>query len=288
MGSKLKKSYRTLLKFALSGLALWFVFSKVNLGEVAGLVLASNPLFLISAAFFFIASKVISAFRLNLFFSAIGLNLSQRFNLKLYWIGMFYNLFLPGGIGGDGYKIYLLNKQSGLKVKHLIQACLIDRISGLVSLLFLAGIGFLFLGLSSFLSWIRMPAIICLILFFPVLFMLTKCFFRQFLPALGKSVMLSLGVQLLQVMSALLILSAIGVEKSLVAYSVLFLASSFISILPFTIGGLGSREFIFLMGYPYFGINANLSITLSLLFTLITALVSFGGVFMKVEKDQKS
>jgi len=32
---------------------------------------------------------------------------------------MFYNLFLPGGIGGDGYKIYLLNKLSNKSIKSL-------------------------------------------------------------------------------------------------------------------------------------------------------------------------
>ena len=199
---------------------------------------------------------------------------------------MFYNLSLPGGIGGDGYKVYLLNKQFGTKVKHLIQAGLIDRISGLVSLLFLTGVGFLFLNTSSP-DWIRIPVIVCLTFAFPVLFILTKLLFKQFLPVLGKSMILSLSVQLLQVMSAILILSAIGVDELLAAYSVLFLVSSFIAILPFTVGGLGSREFTFLIGHQYFGINEKLSIALSLLFTLITVLVSFGGVFMRVGKSQK-
>ncbi|MDE0470428.1 MAG: lysylphosphatidylglycerol synthase transmembrane domain-containing protein, partial [Ekhidna sp.] len=150
MGSKSKKFLKAFLRVALSGLALWFVFSKVSLERIAALVLEANPLFLMLAALFFIASKVISAFRLNLFFRMIGLNLSRRFNLRLYWIGMFYNLFLPGGVGGDGYKVYVLNKQFDIKVKQLIRASLMDRLSGLISLLFLVGIGFLLLDRSSF------------------------------------------------------------------------------------------------------------------------------------------
>ncbi len=284
MGSNLQKFLKTLLKFTLSGLALWFVFSKVSFEEVAFLIYRSNVLLLILATLFFVASKVLSAFRLNLFFKAIELNLEHRYNLKLYWIGMFYNLFLPGGIGGDGYKIYLLNKQYGTKVKYLVQASLIDRISGLVSLLFLVGIGLLFLDISFFPSWVRILDAICLIFVFPVLFLLVKFFFKPFLSALGKAMVLSLEVQSLQLISALFILLAIGVESSFIAYSVLFLASSFVSILPFTIGGLGSREFTFLIGYQYFSIDENLSVALGLSFTLIAALVSFWGIFMRVER----
>lgn len=53
-------------------------------------------------------SKIISSIRLNRYFKDINLSLSQTYNLKLYYLGMFYNLFLPGGIGGDGYKIYII------------------------------------------------------------------------------------------------------------------------------------------------------------------------------------
>ena len=236
------------------------------------------------AALFFIASKVISAFRLNLFFRMIGLNLSRQFNLRLYWIGMFYNLFLPGGIGGDGYKVYVLNKQFGTKIKQLIQASLMDRISGLISLIFLVGIGFLLLDRSLFPDWVSVLTVISLILVFPVLFILTRILFNQFVSVLGISMMLSLIVQVLQTISAALILLAMDVHEGFIAYLVLFLASSFISILPFTIGGLGSRELTFLIGYQYVGTNENLSIALGLLFTLITAAVSFGGIFIKIPR----
>ena len=92
----------------------------------------------------------------------------------------------------------------------------------------------------------------------------------------------------MQVISAFLILAAIGITANQVAYSVLFLISSFVSILPFTIGGLGSREFTFLIGYEYFDIEESYSIALSLLFTLITMVVSFGGIFMKVDSPAET
>ena len=51
---------------------------------------------------------------------------------------MYYNLFLPGGIGGDGYKIYLLNKKYGTKARKLFWAVLLDRINGVLALFVLA------------------------------------------------------------------------------------------------------------------------------------------------------
>jgi len=278
-----KKLLKTLLKFLLSGLALYIVFKNIKWEQVSGLLVHANAFYLILAAIFFIASKVLSAYRLQRFFACIPLKISSLYNLKLYWIGMFYNLFLPGGVGGDGYKVYLLNKHYGVKVKSLIQASLIDRVSGLTSLLILAGAGFLLPNVSGLPEWLKYADMACLIMVLPVLYLVTRLLFKTFVPALSVSMLWSLGVQLLQVVSAFCILYALGTNGSYIAYGVLFLVSSFVSIIPFTIGGLGSRELTFLIGYQYLGINENVSIALSLSFTLITALVSFGGIFIKTE-----
>ena len=284
MGSRTKKLLKTVLKFLISGIALYIVFSNISWSAVQSTLRGANFFYLLLAALFFILSKILSAYRLQGFFKCIELEISTRYNLRLYWIGMFYNLFLPGGIGGDGYKVYLLNRQYGTKVKSLIQASLIDRISGLVSLLVLVGVGFLLLDQANFPEWLVLLDIICLVLVFPVLYLFSRVLFKPFISKLSRSMAWSLAVQLSQVVSALLILFALGMEDNSLAYTVLFLISSFVSILPFTIGGIGSREITFLLGYQYLGIDETISISLSLLFTLITAIVSFGGMFMKVEE----
>ena len=285
MGSKAKKLLKTILKFLISGTALYIVFNNISWAAVEDTLRGANFFYLLLATLFFVLSKVLSAFRLQEFFRCIELEISSKYNLRLYWIGMFYNLFLPGGIGGDGYKVYLLNKQYGIKVKPLIQASLIDRISGLVSLLVLVGIGFFFLEETNFPAWLIYLDVACLLLVFPVLYLLARVFFRPFTPALAKSMAWSLAVQLSQVVSAAFILFGLGEGENPLAYMVLFLISSFVSIFPFTIGGIGSREITFLIGYQYLGIDETISVSLSLLFTLISAIVSFGGIFMKAEKS---
>ncbi len=285
----MKQRFFTGLKFIFTVAALFFVFREIEWNLLSVVLLNSNISLLSIAAVIFIVSKLISAYRLLGFFKCIGLNLGGLYNLKLYWIGMFYNLFLPGGIGGDGYKVYLLHKQFDTDLKSLVRASLIDRISGLVSLLFLGGLGFIFLYQNANDDyWLLRTIIACLIVLFPLHYVIVKLLFEQFSPFVAKSILLSLGVQVMQLMSAWCILKSLGIESNEIAYGVLFLFSSFVSIFPFTIGGLGSREFTFLMGYQYFRIDETICIALSLIFTLISAFVSFGGVFMKTRESGKS
>jgi len=283
LGNKIKKVLKTILKIAVSGLALYLVFSKIKWADVSELLFTANVFLLLLALAFFVFSKLLSAYRLLGFFRCIPLGISKTYNLRLYWIGMFYNLFLPGGIGGDGYKVYLLNKQYGVSTKMLIQASLLDRISGLLSLLILVGIGVLFLGNDLIPNWVLYLDVVCLLLSIPVFILVVRLLFNSFTSIAAQSILWSIGVQSLQVVGALFVLFSIGVFDQYFAYGILFLVSSFVSILPFTIGGIGSREFTFLLGHQYLGTGEHTSIALSLLITLITALMSFIGIFLKTD-----
>ena len=94
MGSLRKKGV-ALLKIAFSALLLYFIFKQIAFREVWAVVKGSQPGYLLGALFFFVVSKWISALRLNRYFHEIDLPLSGVSNLKLYLLGMFYNLFLP-------------------------------------------------------------------------------------------------------------------------------------------------------------------------------------------------
>src|SRR6476646_11862338 len=62
------------------------------------------------------------------------MHLPEWRNIKLYWMGMFYNLFLPGSISGDAYKVVLLKKRYDSSYKKTSAAVLLDRFSGLLAL----------------------------------------------------------------------------------------------------------------------------------------------------------
>lgn len=57
--------------------------------------------------------------------------------LRLSLIGLFFNLFVPGGVGGDLIKMVYLKKEAGSRYPQAILTVLLDRVIGLVGLLFL-------------------------------------------------------------------------------------------------------------------------------------------------------
>lgn len=272
---------KTLLKFTVSGIALYIVFRNIDWNVTRKVLLSADLLYLLIATIFFIGSKVFSAFRLNRFFAAIHLSLTDLYNLRLYWIGMFYNLFLPGGIGGDGYKVYLLNKKYKVSVKPLISATLLDRISGLFALIVLAFAGYLLLPEAPYYKIIRYLSYLCIFLGFPAFVFFVRIFFREFKKHVQVTTLQSFVVQGLQIVCAYFILISLGVEDKFIAYKVLFLISSVVAVFPFTIGGVGARELTFILGYQYLGISENVSVAFSLLFFLITAAVSLIGGFLR-------
>ena len=109
-GSKTRKLVKLLLKIAITTACLWYVAGKIDVDRTWAVVKTADWTYLLLALPAFILSKIIAAIRLRIYFKNIELQLSQWQNIKLYWLGMFYNLFLPGSIGGDAYKVILLKK----------------------------------------------------------------------------------------------------------------------------------------------------------------------------------
>ncbi len=279
-----KSALKLILKLALSALAIYLVFRKVDLGNVWALVKRSNPIWLTLALLFFNISKVLSAKRLLLLFQQIGVQLTPSFNLKLYYIGMFYNLFLPGGIGGDGYKVYYLKQRHGVKTAQLISAVFLDRLSGAAILAFLA----LAIAIFSPRLFIELPVwsfgtcIALTTLCIPVLYALMKQFFKAFANVFTGITTWSLAVQGAQLISAFCILQAYGVEGYYNLYFILFLVSSIAAMLPISFGGIGLRELVFLYAAGLLPIDGTTAVALGLMFFLITALSSFVGVGLKL------
>ena len=149
---------------------------------------------------------------------------------------MFYNLFLPGSIGGDAYKVILLSKKYNVSYKKTTAAVFLDRISGLLGLaLILAAYSIPVLGLTAMTALIIGGALLALILFYVVL----KKYFADFVEGFGSTLFLGLLVQLSQVICAYLIMAALNIPAHVTEYIFLFLVSSVVAVLPLTIGGLG-------------------------------------------------
>jgi uncharacterized membrane protein YbhN (UPF0104 family) len=275
---KFKNLSKWLLKFGLSSLALYFVFKKVELNRIVEIALSSDPIYLALALLAFNSSKIISAFRLNQFYKAIEVNLTEKYNLSLYYLSMFYNLFLPGSIGGDAYKVYLLKQEGKGSLKMISMATLLDRVSGLALLVFLSFFLVLINQELQQLNYLFPFTVIGLILTLPSYYLFTRLFFKSFTSKFWSTTHLSFWVQFGQLLCAFFILFAIGVESHYLDYLVLFMVSSVVAVFPFTIGGIGARELVFLYAHQYIAIDESQAISFTLLFFSTLASSSFLGL----------
>lgn len=280
----LSKWLKLLLKIAVTVLCLWYVSGKIDFSKAGTALKNANWLFLFLALLAFIISKLLSAIRLNIYFKDINIHLPTWDNIKLYWLGMFYNLFLPGSISGDAYKVIVLTKKYNVPYKKTTAAVLLDRFSGLLGLgLILAVYSVLVLDQKLYVIGIVVGAILGVVALYLVIRFYLKDFISSFFPTL----VLGTLVQASQVVCAYLIMAALGIPAHVTEYIFLFLVSSVVSVLPLTIGGLGIREVVFLEGSTYFGLFQETSVVISILFYLITLFTSSWGAIY-VFKDPLS
>ncbi len=285
MTEKQRKHILTTLKIVISVALIYFILTKISFKNVFEIVNTSNPFYLFLALVFFVISKVFNALRLNLYFHEIAIKLTQLSNLRLYLLGMFYNLFLPGGIGGDAYKGYVIKKKFQTDTKKVVAVLLLDRLSGMLLILIFAC--FMAINLEHEMlqnvKWAIMASIPVAVFVF---WMLQNKLFTYVLPIFWRSLGYSVLVQLIQLISVFFILRSLGVETNTPAYLFVFLISSIVSVIPLTIGGIGSREVTFLYGAKWLGLDADNSIAISVVFFLITAIVSLFGIFYHFKRPE--
>jgi uncharacterized membrane protein YbhN (UPF0104 family) len=277
-----KKLLKSVLKLLVSAAALYLVSRKIDVKATWQLIKQLNLWYLTFAVLLFNASQWLSAKRLQLFLKGDQVVFDYHDHLKLYYIGMFYNLFLPGGIGGDGYKIYWINRRFSTKVKNLIATLLLDRISGLVAILGLASSMVIFVFNTL---WVTIAALILIIVAVLLYRIVVFNWFSRHRVFWTSTTLSAFGVQFIQLICGVNILLALGVTNNFLAYLLLFLVSSIAAVIPVTIGGVGAREVVYIYGHQYFGVDEKVGVAFTLLFIAITAVSSlFGGFLSMSEK----
>lgn len=277
------KQFLALVKIGISIVLLYFIFTRLPFKDVLGVIGRASYPYMLLALLLFVLSKILSALRLNLFFHQLEAPLTTLSNLKLYLLGMFYNLFLPGGIGGDAYKGYLIQKRFKPGTKRVVSALLLDRLSGLLVLFVLGCCLGYYISPSPWGTWGWVLPIVAL-LGLLVFWWINQSYFKNLYPVFWPAVLYSLGVQLVQLACIWCILMAFGIQMHQLAYLFIFLVSSIVAVLPITIGGIGSREIVFLYGALWLGLQEDTSVTISLIFFAITALVSLVGGWYHLKK----
>lgn len=280
MKKKLKKQLISTLKITISVALIVLVFSKLNWEQIQSMLKSANLYYFALAVLFFISSQLLSLFRFDLFVRHIGIRIPLYTNAKLYLIGMFYNFFLPGGVGGDAYKAFLLSKSYKKKLKKVGKVIFLERLLGLVAIGF--SLGILVLLLKTEVSYVWNILLFVLAIFGSLLFLkLITRWMHAYKKRIHFGFFISLGIQLLQILCILFILKSFKVEGDYLVYLTLFLISSVLSVISFA--GLGIREAVFYYGATFFNFNSDIAASVALSFSLITAFISFLGIIYLIK-----
>ncbi|MBL4677548.1 MAG: flippase-like domain-containing protein [Mucilaginibacter sp.] len=274
---------KVLLKFAVTGVLLYFVFRKVPLEKVKLRLLHANYWWMLAALISFFGSMVISSWRLSSFFKSIKLKLDPRFNFRLYLLGLFYNFLLPGGIGGDGYKIYLLHKNYKLPAKKVFWAIMFDRLSGLWA------IGLIIIALIFLIPQIDIHIGIPLSIFVvasAIYYFVAYKFFRDYTHYFWQAHLKAVGVQGLQLIAIIFVMIGQDFTGKYSPYLLSFLISALATIIPISIGGAGIRETVFLQLTKVFPMDESLATFLPGTFYIISLLIALTGVYYVIRPSR--
>lgn len=278
---------KIVLIIVVTGGLLYYIFSKVPWAKVQFRLTHGDPVWLFAAVAFYFLSMILSSWRLLSYFKSIGLRLDYRFNLRLYFLGLCCNVLLPGGIGGDGYKIYLLHKRYKLPTKKVFWAILFDRLSGFWA------IGLITVALIILIPKIDIHFGIPTGIFLigtGIYYWVARRFFRDYTHNFVSGHLKAVGVQSMQVLVIVCLLIAQNdfhiFTTKVAPYLLSFLVSSLAAIIPFSLSGAGVRDAIYVRVSENFNIKPDMAVYLTVGFLLISVLVALFGVYYVIRQKR--
>lgn len=263
-------------KLGFTILLVYLVFRKIDFQQVKSIFLKSDPWYILAALLTYFFSQVISSWRLLSFLRSIGLPLKFSFNFRLYLLGMFYNVFLPGGVGGDGYKIYLLRKKFQKPTRKIFFSLFFDRLSGLWAIATLS------VALIILIPRIDIPRawpLAALIAGSAVYYFIMRRFFADYMRYFAEAHLKAVLVQSLQLLSVVLILLSQDFDGKFSPYLFSFLVSSLATILPLSIGGFGIREYVMTHASTVFDMNQALAVYTTITFYILSTIAALPGIW---------
>jgi glycosyltransferase 2 family protein len=93
----------------------------------------ARPGYIAGALVLMFGVLVVGAFRWQQFLRPLGLALRAGTLLRMYFVGTFFNAFLPTGVGGDAYKAVRLGKGPG-EMSRSFASVFLDRLAGMTGL----------------------------------------------------------------------------------------------------------------------------------------------------------
>jgi len=256
-----------------------------------------NLWYLLPAIGLSLVGFVVSTNKWGIFLTCANLSTSFYQRLRLFWIGTFFNNFLPGRTGGDVVRAYGITRHAKDKITATLTVVM-DRGLNLVALVSIAvfvlilapqalpesirynlligsaalcGIGLLGIGVG----WLASKKITR----FGSLIIFGKTLLQKpihMTVAMG----LALIYQTTMILSNYAIALGLGLKLSPAIFFIFIPLTALATMLPISLNGWGLREGAYALSFGAFGVAPELAITLSVISTLcMIGLSAIGGLF---------
>jgi len=298
----MKKHWANILRILISVGALTFLFWKIGLGETLAVIVAANVRYLLLAFGLFVLSLAIRAVRWFVLLRGLALEVPFGRLVHLYFVGAFFNAFLPTGFGGD--VVRALELSGDTDISAAVGTVLLDRMSGLLVLfaMGLIALPFTFARLEPWLAGLlvgiasggllagalvlegrflrrvtsHLPSVLSLRgegFLAQVYAAVTGCGRRAVLEALG----VSLVFNVVNVLVNWLCGRAVGIPQGPGFYFIVTPLISVTLLVPISISGLGVRDWVAVALFGSVGVDANTAAAMSLSIYLVSAAAGLVG-----------
>jgi uncharacterized membrane protein YbhN (UPF0104 family) len=141
--SAMKRAGIILLQLVVTAAGLWYVFhDPQRRAQIIDALKHARLSWLFVGWLCYSAVELLGSLRWQILLRIQGIRLSWVRVGAVVLIGLFFNQFLPGGVGGDAMRLYLLFRQVPQKKAGATVSIAMDRFLGLLSVLFLAAVTF--------------------------------------------------------------------------------------------------------------------------------------------------
>jgi glycosyltransferase 2 family protein len=297
------------LRPLLTVLLLLLIFRSVGVSRIIhdlGNFHAKDLILILSVCW---AGQLICSQRWRIIAASLGIGGTYPGFVRMYFVGMFFNIGLPSLVGGDIVKALLVTRRNGKPLQTGLVSVLQDRMAGLVSLL---GLGTVAIGLCP-ISWKGIPlrsvyfaAWIVLILVFWIILKGIRLYSKLLIPdrqtilqrilqsladfhtrlatarftkrAAWQVVLYSLFYSGLTLWAFRQVTVAAGNPVNVFAFSALFPLVTIFTMVPVTLNGLGVREWIYVEALSLAGVPKDSGLAISLATSAIFLLCNLAGL----------
>lgn len=295
-----------LFKFAVSFLALGWTLSKIDWALVTSALAQMHLNSVIYAILLLGLALVIAALRQYFIFHAMHMRISWRQISVLVFRGAFLNQILPGGVGGDGYRILKMARNAFGKVR-IVSAIFWDRVVGFFQIALLCTIASLAQAIAPSIKqniWISLGFVwLAISGVFVGAFIPKKLRFNKLKSLIG---LLQFGRYILK--NSFLKTFIIGIISTLILFAAFhklslaldlpfsYLQSGIwcsmcilVTIIPVSLAGWGVREGMLTVVFQSMGIASEKAVLLGIAFGLCQLIIGLiGGLFFFISPSNSN